>query len=106
VHLSVSLVNWSLVAYFNFIPKGEIKIAATPAPVLPHAPSQYTSNGDSWTASSTEELGSVHSATKSARIYDFITLCFSKSTKYFESSIAHLLILPELSLLPKMSFNG
>jgi hypothetical protein len=36
---------------------------------------------------------------KSAKICDFLALHFLKSTTYSESSITHLLIHPELSLL-------
>jgi hypothetical protein len=43
---------------------------------------------------------------KLAKTYDFIALCFLKSTMYSESSIAHLLILLELSLVPKMSCSS
>jgi hypothetical protein len=35
VHLSVSLVKCSLAAYHSFLPKGDIKIPAAPALVLP-----------------------------------------------------------------------
>jgi hypothetical protein len=52
VHLSVSLVKWSLVAYHNLTPKGDTKIVVAPAPVLPQAPSQHTSQGDSCVLSS------------------------------------------------------
>jgi hypothetical protein len=58
------------------------------------------------TTPSVEEPGFVHSATKSAMICDFIVLHFSKSTIYSNNFIAHLLILLELSLLSKISFNG
>jgi hypothetical protein len=53
VHLSVSLVKWSLDAYRNLILKGDTKIATAPAPVLAQAPSQFTSQGDSCVLSST-----------------------------------------------------
>jgi hypothetical protein len=36
------LVNWSLAAQRSFIPEGDTKIVAAPAPALPQAPSQYT----------------------------------------------------------------
>jgi hypothetical protein len=55
---------------------------------------------------SIREPSSVHSATKLAKICDSITLLFSKSTTYSDSSVAHLLIMSELSLLPKIPFNG
>jgi hypothetical protein len=35
VHLSVSLVKWSLATFRNLIPEGDTMIAAAPAPVLP-----------------------------------------------------------------------
>jgi hypothetical protein len=35
VHLSTSLVNYSLAAYCGLIPEGEISIAAALAPALP-----------------------------------------------------------------------
>jgi hypothetical protein len=52
VHLSVSLVKWSFVAYHNLIPEGDTKIIVAPAPVLSQAPSQYTSQGYSCVLSS------------------------------------------------------
>jgi hypothetical protein len=52
VHLSVSLVKWSLAAYHSFILVGDTKIAAAPALVLPQALSEYTSQGDSCVLSS------------------------------------------------------
>jgi hypothetical protein len=63
-------------------------------------------HGASGIIPSAAKPGSVHSAMKSAKSYDFIALLFSKSTIYSDNSIAHLLTLPELSLLPKISFNG
>jgi hypothetical protein len=80
-------------------------MVAAPAPVVPQAPSQWTSHGDLSTAPSITEPGSVHSAIKSAKICDFIVLRFLKSSTCFECSIAHLLILPKLSLLLNISFN-
>jgi hypothetical protein len=65
------------------IPEGEINIAAAPA--LLQAPSQDTSHGDSGTMPSVWELGSVHSAMKLAKAYDFIAFLFSKSTTYSKS---------------------
>jgi hypothetical protein len=88
------------------IPKGDVSIAAAPTPTVAKAPSQQISHGDSGTAPSTSESGSVHSAIKSAKIWDFMALRFSKSTMCSESSITHLMILPKLSLFPKMSFSG
>jgi hypothetical protein len=64
------------------------------------------SHADSGTVPSIQEPGSIHSATKSAKIYDFIVLRFSKSTIYSDNSIAYLLILPKVSLLSKISFSG
>jgi hypothetical protein len=54
------------------------------------------SHGDSSAMPPADELTFVHSAMKSAWICDFITLLLSKSTTYSDSSITHLLILPEL----------
>jgi hypothetical protein len=105
VHLSVSLVNCSLAAYLRLILDGEISMAAASAPALPHALSQYINHGDSSTGPSVYELGSAHSAIKSAMICDF-TLLFLKSTTCSDNSIAHLLIWPDESLLPKISFKG
>jgi hypothetical protein len=53
VHLSVSLVKWSLAVYHSLILEGNTKTTVAPAPVQPQAPSQYTSQGDSgvlWSA--------------------------------------------------------
>jgi hypothetical protein len=91
--------------YHNLILEGDNKIDAAPAPVLPHAPSQYTSQGNSCVLS-TWDRGSIQSATKLAKIYGFIALRFSKSTVYSESSVAHLPILLELSLFLKMLCSG
>jgi hypothetical protein len=52
LHLSISLLKCCLPAYHSFIPEGDSRIAAAPAPVLPRAPSQYTSQGDSCVLSS------------------------------------------------------
>jgi hypothetical protein len=79
---------------------------ATPALLLPHASSQQKSHGDLDTMPFIRELGSIHSATKSARISDYVALLFSKSTTYSDSSISHLLIHLELSLLLKISFSS
>jgi hypothetical protein len=81
-------------------------MAATLAPAALQAPSQQTNHGDSGTAPSVVKPGSVYSATKSAKICDFMALRFSKSTTCSDNSIAHLLILPKLSLFSKISFNG
>jgi hypothetical protein len=48
VHMSVSLVNWSLATYRSFIPKGDIKIAAASALTLPHVLLEYTNQEDSY----------------------------------------------------------
>jgi hypothetical protein len=80
-------------------------MAVTLAPVTPQAPLQQTTHGVSGTSSSVVEWGSIHSSTKSAKTCDFIALRFSKSTTYSDSSIPHLLIFSELSLLPKMLFS-
>jgi hypothetical protein len=106
VHLPVYLVNCSLAAYLSLIPDGEINMVATRAPALPQAPSQYISHGNSGTRPSVYELGSVHSAMKSAMTCELIALLFSKSTTCSHSSIAYLLIWPDESLLLKMSLRG
>jgi hypothetical protein len=49
VHLSVSLVNYNRLAYLNFMSEGDIRTAAAPTPILPHALSQYTCHGMSTT---------------------------------------------------------
>jgi hypothetical protein len=64
-----------------------------PAPAAPQAPSQQTNHGDSGTAPSVVKLDSVHSATKSAKIWGFMALRFSKSTTCSDNSIVYLLIL-------------
>jgi hypothetical protein len=76
------------------------------APAPPQAQPQLTIHGDLGTTHSIAEPSSVHSATKSANIWDFMVVCCSKSTICSDNSIAHLLILPELSLFLKMSFSG
>jgi hypothetical protein len=53
-------------------------MAAAPAPVALEAPSQLTIHGDSGTAPSIAEPGSVHSATKSANIWNFMAVCVFK----------------------------
>jgi hypothetical protein len=86
------------------IPEGDVSIAAAPAPAAPQAPSQLMSHADLGTVPSTAKPCFVYSATKADKICDFKTLHFSKSTMCSESSIAHLLILPDL--LQKMLFSG
>jgi hypothetical protein len=81
-------------------------MTAAPVPTAPQVPSQETSHGDLGIGPFGAESGSIHSAIKSANIYDFIALRFSKSMTYSKTSITHLLILPELSLLPNISFSG
>jgi hypothetical protein len=88
------------------IPEGEVHMVAAPTLAAPQAPLQQTNHGDLGIAPSVAKPGSVHSATKSAKIWDFMALRFSKSTMCSYNSIAHLLILPKLSLFLKISFSG
>jgi hypothetical protein len=81
-------------------------MAAALAPAALQASSQQTNHGDLGTAPSIVKLCSIHSAMKSAKIWDFMVLHFSKSTMCSYNSIAHLLILSELSLFLKISFSG
>jgi hypothetical protein len=67
------------------IPEGEANIVAARAPAAPQVLSQQTNHGDSGTAPSIVKLGSVHSAMKLAKIWDFMALRFSKSTMCFEN---------------------
>jgi hypothetical protein len=102
VHFSVSLVNCSLIAYLNLIHDGEIKIAKAPAPTFPKL---------------------CHSIpTKVIQVlglrckYWFCIVCneilrfngasFSKSIMCSNNFMTHLLILPNKSLLPNMSWRG
>jgi hypothetical protein len=68
LHLTVSVVNCKCTTYLSLMPKGDIKIVATPAPVLE---------------------GSIQSAIKSARTYDFMALLFLKSITCSDNSMAH-----------------
>jgi hypothetical protein len=81
-------------------------MAAALALAAPQAPSHQTNHGDSGTAPLVVKPGSVLSATKLAKIWDFMVPRFSKSTTCSDNSIAHLLILLELSLFLKISFSG
>jgi hypothetical protein len=81
-------------------------MAAALGPAAPQAPSQQTNHGDSGTAPSVVKSSSVHSATKSAKIWDFMALRFSISTTCSDNTIAHLLTLSELPLFLKISFSG
>jgi hypothetical protein len=81
-------------------------MATALTPAAPQAPSQQTNHGYSGIAPSAMKSGSIHSAMKSTEIGDSMALCFSKSTTCSDNSIAHLLILLELSLFLKISFSG
>jgi hypothetical protein len=55
-------------------------MAAALTLATPQAPLQLMSHADSGTCPSTLKPGSVHSATKSTKICDFMAMHFSKST--------------------------
>jgi hypothetical protein len=65
--------KWRRTAYLTCSPRGETKSRPAPAPVFTTDPSKYRVQHSAWICGAGNCV-SVHSATKSAKIWDLIAL--------------------------------
>jgi hypothetical protein len=97
--------KWRRTAYRMCSPRGETKSRPAPTPVFITEPSKYRVQHSAWICGGSNCV-SVHSATKSAKIWDLMALRGAYESVSPINSTDHLAILPATSGFRMISPNG